>query len=59
MLLYIAHCMLLLITIQALGESGAQITTTAKKGDFEQFGVAVDSCAQAVCQLTEAAAQVM
>uniref|UniRef100_A0A1X7VGP0 FERM domain-containing protein n=1 Tax=Amphimedon queenslandica TaxID=400682 RepID=A0A1X7VGP0_AMPQE len=42
---------------KALGESGVQITSTAKKGDFENFGVAVDSCAQAVCQLTEAAAQ--
>ena len=40
-----------------LGESAAQITSTAKKGDFDQFGTAVDNTARAVCQLTEAAVQ--
>lgn len=43
---------------QVLGEAASLITTHAKKGKFEEFGVAVDSTSQAVCQLTEAAAQV-
>lgn len=41
-----------------LGEAGALITTHAKSADYEQFGKAVDSTSEAVCQLTEAAAQV-
>jgi talin len=42
---------------KSLGEAGSKITGTAKKGDFENFGIAIDSCASSVCQLTEAAAQ--
>ena len=41
-----------------LGEAGALITTHAKKGEYEEFGKAVDSTSEAVCQLTESAAQV-
>jgi len=41
-----------------LGEAGALITTHAKKGEYEEFGKAVDNTSEAVCQLTEAAAQV-
>ena len=41
-----------------LGEAGALLTTHAKKGDYEEFGKAVDSTSEAVCQLTESAAQV-
>jgi len=41
-----------------LGEAGALITTHAKSADYDQFGKAVDSTSEAVCQLTEAAAQV-
>ena len=44
--------------MQVLGEAGSQITAHAKKGEFDEFGVAVDKTSQAVCQLTEAAAQV-
>lgn len=48
----------LLSVMQVLGEAGSQITAHAKKGEFDEFGVAVDKTSQAVCQLTEAAAQV-
>lgn len=41
-----------------LGEAGALLTTHAKKGEYEEFGKAVDNTSEAVCQLTEAAAQV-
>ena len=41
-----------------LGEAGSQITAHAKKGQFDEFGVAVGKTSQAVCQITEAAAQV-
>ena len=41
-----------------LGEAGALITTHAKSADYDQFGKAVDSTSEAVCQLTEATAQV-
>ena len=40
-----------------LGESGAQITSTTKKEDFDQNGTVLDNTNQAVCQLTEAAVQ--
>ena len=40
-----------------LGEAGTHITTHAKKGEIEEFGKAVESTANAVCQLTEASAQ--
>ena len=40
-----------------LGDSGNQIKTTSRNGDFDQFGIAVESTALAVCQLTEATAQ--
>ena len=42
---------------KVLGEAGASITTHAKKGDFDEFGRSVDATSQAVCSLTEAAAQ--
>lgn len=42
---------------KVLGEAGASITTHAKKGEIDEFGRAVESTAQAVCTLTEAAAQ--
>ena len=40
-----------------LGDSGNQIKTASRNGDFDQFGVAVESTATAVCQLTEATVQ--
>ena len=40
-----------------LGDSGNQIKTASRNGDFDQFGVAVESTALAVCQLTEATVQ--
>ena len=42
---------------KVLGEAGALFTTHAKKGDHDEFGKAVENTSQAVCQLTEAAAQ--
>ena len=36
-----------------LGEAGALLTTHAKKGAHEEFGVAVEETANAVCQMTE------
>ena len=41
-----------------LGEAGALLTTHAKQGEYEEFGKAVDNTSEAVCQLTESAAQV-
>ena len=41
-----------------LGEAGALLTTHAKKGEYDEFGKAVDNTSEAVCQLTESAAQV-
>lgn len=40
-----------------LGDSGNQIKTTARNGDFDQFGVAIGATAHAVCHLTAAAVQ--
>ena len=42
---------------QVLGEAGANITTYAKNGAYDEFSKAVESTSQAVCQLTEASAQ--
>ena len=42
---------------QVLGEAGANITTFAKNGAYDDFSRAVENTAQAVCQLTEASAQ--
>lgn len=44
-------------TPQVLGEEGTSITTHAKNGAYEEFSRAVENTSQAVCQLTEAAAQ--
>ena len=41
-----------------LGEAGANIPTHAKNGDIDEFGTAVGHMASAVCQITEAGAQV-
>jgi len=41
-----------------LGEVEVLITTHAKSANYDQFSKAVDSTSEAVCQLTEAAAQV-
>ena len=40
-----------------LGDSGKQIKTASRNGDFDQFGITVESTALAVCQLTEATVQ--
>lgn len=44
--------------LQVLGQSGANIPTHAKNGDIDEFGTAVGHLASAVCQITEAGAQV-
>ena len=41
-----------------LEETGTLITTHAKNVDYDQFGKVVNTTSEAVCQLTEAAAQV-
>jgi len=48
----------LLCLLQVLGQAGADIPTHAKNGDIDEFGTAVGSLASAVCQITEAGAQV-
>jgi len=41
-----------------LGETGELISTHVKSADYDQLGKVVDSTCEAVCQLTEATAQV-
>ena len=48
----------LLCLLQVLGQTGADIPTHAKNGDIDEFGTAVGNLASAVCQITEAGAQV-
>lgn len=38
---------------KVLGEAGALLTAHAKKGAHEEFGLAVENTAAAVCQITE------
>lgn len=42
---------------QVLGVEGVNITTHAKNGAYDEFSKSVESTSDAVCQLTEAAAQ--
>ncbi len=42
---------------KVIGEASALLTTHAKKGAHEEFGLAVENTAAAVCQVTEASAQ--
>lgn len=44
--------------LQVLGQAGADIPIHAKNGDIDEFGTAVGHLATAVCQITEAGAQV-
>ena len=44
--------------LQVLGQAGADIPIHAKNGDIDEFGAAVGQLATAVCQITEAGAQV-
>ena len=48
----------LLCLLQVLGQTGADIPMHAKNGDIDEFGTAVGNLASAVCQITEAGAQV-
>ncbi|CAI8034388.1 Talin-1 [Geodia barretti] len=42
---------------RTLGQDAATITTSAKNSSYDEFSRSVESASQAVCQLTEAAAQ--